>query len=861
MRETGARLFDLEGNCMENTNERISLVNIEDEMQRAYIDYSMSVIIGRALPDARDGLKPGNRRILYAMKERGWTHSKAYVKCAKVVGEVIGNYHPHGDTAVYDTMVRMAQEWAMRGMLIEGQGNFGSIDGDRAAAYRYTECRLQPLAEEMLADIDKNTVDMRPNFDESLLEPSVLPSRIPNLLVNGSTGIAVGMATNIPPHNLGEVVDGTIHLIDNPEASVEDLCEYVKGPDFPTGGMVYGLGAVRDFYTTGRGKIKMRGKAEIEEDDNGKARIIISEIPYALNKTLLIQKMVHLVRDKVLDGISDIRDESGKEGIRLVVELKRNAVPRVMLNGLYKYTQMESTFGSIMLAIDKGKPRVMNLKQALQCFIDHRFEVVTRRTEFELEKAKARAHILEGFLIAMDNMDEVVRIIRESKNREEAQERLVAKFGLSEVQARAILDMRLYQLTGLEREKVEDEYAELKKLMEYLEDLLANPSKIYGVIKEDLKQVRAKYGDARRTELCINEGEINMEDLIADERCVITLSNTGYIKRVPTDMYREQRRGGRGVIGMGTKEEDFVEHIFSASTHDYLLCFTEAGRMYWLKAYYVPEGTRQSRGRSLANVLRMAPDEKLAAILCVRELDDDTHNLIMATKKGIIKKTVLSAYKNVRLAGINAINIDEDDKLLGVKLTDGANEIILSMKNGKAIRFSEQDARPIGRIARGVKGVSLEGDDEVVTIDIVDTDATMMTITENGYGKRTNFDEYRTQSRSGKGIISIQTTERNGRVVAGYAVKADESLMLITANGKLIRMSIGDLRVIGRATQGVRLIKLESGDTLVSAITLEAEDEAQDTEQDGTAGASAPDAAGSEESETATDSADPKDQA
>jgi DNA gyrase subunit A len=861
MRETGARLFDLEGNCMENTNERISLVNIEDEMQRAYIDYSMSVIIGRALPDARDGLKPGNRRILYAMKERGWTHSKAYVKCAKVVGEVIGNYHPHGDTAVYDTMVRMAQEWAMRGMLIEGQGNFGSIDGDRAAAYRYTECRLQPLAEEMLADIDKNTVDMRPNFDESLLEPSVLPSRIPNLLVNGSTGIAVGMATNIPPHNLGEVVDGTIHLIDNPEASVEDLCEYVKGPDFPTGGMVYGLGAVRDFYTTGRGKIKMRGKAEIEEDDNGKARIIISEIPYALNKTLLIQKMVHLVRDKVLDGISDIRDESGKEGIRLVVELKRNAVPRVMLNGLYKYTQMESTFGSIMLAIDKGKPRVMNLKQALQCFIDHRFEVVTRRTEFELEKAKARAHILEGFLIAMDNMDEVVRIIRESKNREEAQERLVAKFGLSEVQARAILDMRLYQLTGLEREKVEDEYAELKKLMEYLEDLLANPSKIYGVIKEDLKQVRAKYGDARRTELCINEGEINMEDLIADERCVITLSNTGYIKRVPTDMYREQRRGGRGVIGMGTKEEDFVEHIFSASTHDYLLCFTEAGRMYWLKAYYVPEGTRQSRGRSLANVLRMAPDEKLAAILCVRELDDDTHNLIMATKKGIIKKTVLSAYKNVRLAGINAINIDEDDKLLGVKLTDGANEIILSMKNGKAIRFSEQDARPIGRIARGVKGVSLEGDDEVVTIDIVDTDATMMTITENGYGKRTNFDEYRTQSRSGKGIISIQTTERNGRVVAGYAVKADESLMLITANGKMIRMSIGDLRVIGRATQGVRLIKLESGDTLVSAITLEAEDEAQDTEQDGTAGASAPDAAGSEESETATDSADPKDQA
>ncbi len=821
---------------MDNTNERISLVNIEDEMQRAYIDYSMSVIVGRALPDARDGLKPGNRRILYAMKERGWTHSKAYVKCAKVVGEVIGNYHPHGDTAVYDTMVRMAQEWAMRGMLIEGQGNFGSIDGDRAAAYRYTECRLQPLAEEMLADIDKNTVDMRPNFDESLMEPSVLPSRIPNLLVNGSTGIAVGMATNIPPHNLGEVVDGTIHLIDNPEATIEDLCEHVKGPDFPTGGMVYGLGAVRDFYTTGRGKIKMRGKAEIEEDDNGKARIIITEIPYALNKTLLIQKMVHLVRDKVLDGISDIRDESGKEGIRLVVELKRNAVPRVMLNGLYKYTQMESTFGSIMLAIDKGKPRVMNLKEALQCFIDHRFEVVTRRTEFELEKAKARAHILEGFLIAMDNMDEVVRIIRESKNREEAQDRLVEKFALSEIQAKAILDMRLYQLTGLEREKVEDEYAELKKLMEYLEDLLAHPAKIYGVIKEDLEQIRAKYGDTRRTELCINEGEINMEDLIADERCVITLSNTGYIKRVPSDTYREQRRGGRGVIGMSTKDEDFVEHIFSASTHDYLLCFTEAGRMYWLKAYYVPEGTRQSRGRSLANVLQMTTDEKLAAILCVRELDDDTHNLIMATKNGIIKKTVLSAYKNVRLAGINAINIDEDDKLLGVKLTNGMDEVILSMKNGKAIRFSEQDARAIGRVARGVKGVSLEGDDEVVTIDIVDTDATMMAITENGYGKRTDFGEYRTQGRGGKGIISIQTTERNGKVVAGYAVKADESLMLITANGKMIRMPVDDFRVIGRATQGVRLINLEDGDTLVSAVTLDAEEDAPEDAEEGVAG-------------------------
>jgi DNA gyrase subunit A len=824
---------------MDITNERIDLINIEDEMQRAYIDYSMSVIVGRALPDVRDGLKPGNRRILYAMKERGWTHSKAYVKCAKVVGEVIGNYHPHGDTAVYDTMVRMAQDFAMRAMLIDGQGNFGSIDGDRAAAYRYTECKLRPLAEEMLADIDKNTVDMRPNFDESLLEPSVLPARVPNLLVNGSTGIAVGMATNIPPHNLSEVVDGTIMLIDNPDATIDELHEVIKGPDFPTGGAVYGLNAVREFYTTGRGKIKIRGKADIVEEEGGKMRIIITEIPYALNKTLLIQKMVQLVKDKRLDGISDIRDESGKEGIRLVIELKRSAVPNVLLNNIYKYTQLESTFGSIMLAIDKGKPRVMNLKEVLRCFIDHRFEVVTRRTQFDLDKAAARAHILEGFLLAMDHMDDVVRIIRDSKNREEAQERLIATFGFSEIQAKAILEMRLYQLTGLEREKVEAEYAELKRLMDYLQDLLDHPEKLYGVIKEDLEQIRAKYGEPRRTDLCVDEGEINIEDLIADEPCVITLSNTGYIKRVPTDTYRQQRRGGKGVMGMNTKEEDFVEHIFTASTHDYLLCFTETGRMYWLKAYYVPEGTRTSRGRSLANVLQMSADEKLAAILCVRELDDDAHNLIMATKKGIIKKTVLSAYKNVRVAGVKAINIDEDDKLLGVKLTNGANEIILSMRNGKAIRFNETDARPLGRVSRGVKGVTLQGDDEVVSIDIVEPDCTMMAITVNGYGKRTSFDEYRLQSRGGKGIISIQTTERNGKVVSAHAVHNDHRVMLISEGGQMICIGMDDLRVIGRNTQGVRLVNLREGDRLVSAALLDPEEEVLEAIEDAEAVAAA----------------------
>jgi DNA gyrase subunit A len=806
------------------TPERIDLINIEDEMQRAYIDYSMSVIVGRALPDARDGLKPGNRRILYAMKERGWTHSKAYVKCAKVVGEVIGNYHPHGDTAVYDTIVRMAQDFAMRGMLIDGQGNFGSIDGDRAAAYRYTECRLRPLAEELLADIDKNTVDMRANFDESLMEPTVLPARVPNLLVNGSTGIAVGMATNIPPHNLSEIIDGTIALIDDPEVSVEALCEFVKGPDFPTGGTVYGLNAVRDLYMTGRGKIKMRGKAVIEEEDSGKARIIIHEIPYALNKTLLIQKMVHLVRDKKLEGISDIRDESGKEGIRLVLELKRSAVPNVLLNNLFKFTQLESTFGAIMLAIDKGKPRVMNLKEALQCFVDHRFEVITRRTQFDLDKARARAHILEGLLIAMDNMDEVVRIIRDSKDREEAQQRLIAEFALSETQAKAILDMRLYQLTGLERGKVEAEYAELQKLMAYLEDLLAHPEKIYAVMKEDLSEIRAKYGETRRTDLSIDEGEIDIEDLIADEPCVITLSSTGYIKRVPTDTYRQQRRGGKGVMGMNTKDEDFVEHVFTASTHDYLLCFTEAGRMYWLKAYRVPEGSRQSRGRSLANVLQMTQDEKLAAIICVRDLDDDQHQLLMATQKGVVKKTVLSAYKNVRVAGINAIKIDEDDQLIGVVLTDGDNDVMLSMRNGKAIRFHESGARSMGRVSRGVRGVRLEGDDRVVSIDIVDTQASMMAITENGYGKRTSFDEYRTQSRGGKGIISIQTSERNGIVVSAHAVTDDNRLMLITDGGQMICIGASDLRVIGRNTQGVRLFNLKEGDKLVSAAVLAPEE-------------------------------------
>ncbi|HPR83699.1 MAG TPA: DNA gyrase subunit A, partial [Pontiellaceae bacterium] len=738
-------------------------------------------------------------------------------------------YHPHGDTAVYDTIVRMAQDFSMRCMLINGQGNFGSIDGDRAAAYRYTECKLLPLAEEMLADIDKNTVDMRPNFDETLMEPTVLPARVPNLLINGSTGIAVGMATNIPPHNLSEVIDGTIHLIENPDASVEDLCKFIKGPDFPTAGIVHGLGGIKSMYLTGRGRIRMRGKADIEEFGNGRERIIITEIPYAVNKAAMITRMAELVREKNLEGISDIRDESGKLGIRVVIELKKGAIGKVVLNNIYKHTQLASTFGAIMLAIDNNRPRIMNLKELLQCFIKHRFEVITRRTQFDLDKSRARAHILEGLLIALDNLDEVVRIIRASKSREEAQARLTERFQFSELQVKAILDMRLYQLTGLEREKIQAEYDELQKLIAYLIDLLEHEDKLYGVIRDDLAEIKAKYGEPRRTQLEVDEGEIDIEDLIADEPCAITLSNTGYIKRVPVDTYRQQRRGGKGVMGMDTKDEDFVEHVFTASTHDYLLCFTQNGRMYWLKAYHVPEGSRQSRGRALANVIEMGPDEKLAAILCVRELDDEQHHLLMATKNGTIKKTVLAAYKNIRAGGINAIGVDEGDQLIGVQLTSGTDEIILSLRNGKAIRFNETDCRPMGRTAYGVKGVTLEGDDQVVSIEIVNTAATMMAITENGYGKRTSFDEYRLQSRGGKGIISIQTTERNGKVVSAHAVTDENRIMLISQNGQMICIGASDLRVIGRNTQGVRLVNLNEGDKIVSAAVLDPEAEAVET--------------------------------
>ena len=810
-------------------NERLDFINIEDEMKRAYIDYSMSVIVGRALPDARDGMKPGNRRILHAMNERGWVHNKAFVKCAKVVGEVIGNYHPHGDLAVYDTLVRMAQDFSMRYMLIDGQGNFGSLDGDPPAAYRYTECRLDHMAEHMLADIDKNTVDMQPNFDGTLQEPMVLPARMPNLLVNGSTGIAVGMATNMPPHNLGEVIDGIIHLIDNPDCTVADLMRFVKGPDFPTGGLVCGFGPIKSMYETGRGQMTVRGRAGIEEGAQGKESIIITEIPYAVNKASLIEKMADMVHEKKIEGISDIRDESDKDGVRIVIEIKRGAPSRVILNNLFKHTALEVTFGAIMLAIDHGRPKTMNLKELMTCFIQHRFEVLTRRTKFDLEKAEARAHILEGLKIALDHMDAVVKTIRESKDRDQARALLMKRFKLSEIQANAILDMRLYQLTGLERDKIEAEYLEIIKLINYLRDLLTSDKKLYGVMKDDLLDIRKNYADERRTALVPDEKELNIEDLIADQGCVITISHTGYIKRVPVSTYRQQRRGGKGVVGMDTKDEDYVEHVFTASTHDYILFFTQHGRVYWKKVYEVPEGGRPARGKAMVNLLDVSNDEKVAAMIRVREFSDQQH-LVMATERGIVKKSNLSDYGNPRAGGIIGIEIEEGDKLIGVKLTGGQDDVMLITYEGMSIRFNENQLRDQGRATIGVKGIELDKNDRVESIEVVEPNATLLAITENGYGKRTGFEEYRVQNRGGKGIITIKTTERNGQVVGAHSVHDHDAIMLITSGGQMIRMLVSDIRTISRNTQGVRLIDLDAGDKLVSATPVEPEVEEEAAE-------------------------------
>jgi DNA gyrase subunit A len=801
----------------------IAPINIEEEMRSSYIDYSMSVIVGRALPDARDGLKPVHRRCLFAMRELGNTHNRPYKKSARVVGDVIGKYHPHGDQAVYDTIVRMAQEFSMRYLLVDGQGNFGSIDGDPPAAMRYTEVRMDRMAEEMLADIDKETVDFGPNYDESLTQPLVMPSKLPNLLLNGSTGIAVGMATNIPPHNICELIDAVVHTIDNPACSVDDLLKFVKGPDFPTGGIICGTEAIVNMYRTGRGQMRVRGRAAIEELKGGRECIVITEIPYAVNKTTLVENIAHMVQEKTLEGISDLRDESSSEGIRIVIEIKRGAIPKVLLNNLYAHTQLQTTFGAIMLAIDHGRPRVMNLKELIRCFTDHRFEVITRRAQFELKKAEARAHILEGLKIALDNLDAVVKVIRESRNRDEARPRLMSRFGLSEVQANAILDMRLYQLTGLERDKIEAEYLELIKYISYLKDLLASEQKIYAVMKQELLEGRNAYGDKRRTDIAAAEGEMAVEDLVADRGCVITISHTGYIKRVPTETYKAQKRGGKGVSGMTPKEEDYVEHLFVASTHDHLLFFTGGGRVYVEKVYEIPEASRTSRGKAIVNLLNIRSEEKIAAMIPVRTFAEDVF-IVLATAQGVVKKTALSEYARIRSDGIIAINIDAGDSLIGAKLTTGQHELILITKQGTSIRFHEEQLRDQGRATRGVRGIALEQGDTVEAIDIVDAKATFLVCTENGYGKRTDFEEYRQQHRAGKGIIAIRTSDRNGLVVGAHAVKETDALMLITAQGKMIRMAVSDVRAIGRATQGVRLINLDEGDKLVAATKVEPEE-------------------------------------
>jgi len=796
-------------------NEKVSPVNISEQMQQAYIDYSMSVIVGRALPDARDGLKPSNRRVLYAMRELGLFHNRSYTKCAKVVGEVLGKYHPHGDASVYDTLVRMAQDFAMRYPLIDGQGNFGSIDGDPAAAYRYTECRLEEIAEELLADIDKDTVDFQPNFDEKEHEPVVLPARIPNLLINGSTGIAVGMATNIPPHNLNEIVDACCAVIDDPEVDVKEIMKLVKGADFPTGGLICGKQGIKDYLLTGRGSIKMRGRVGVEEVKGGKERIIVSEIPYNVNKASLIENIARLVNDKKLDDIADIRDESNKDGIRVVIELKRDAIPKVVINNLYKHTQLEDTFGVIMLALDHGRPRIMDIKQMLDCYIAHRKEVITRRTQFELKKAEERAHILEGFRIALDNIDAVVKIIKNADDRADAQRKLMDKFHLSEVQTNAILELRLYQLTGLERDKIEQEYLELIKRIEYLKSLLASEKKLMGVVKTELLEVKEKYGDPRRTDIIAEVGEIDIEDLIPNEACIVTISHQGYIKRTAVSAYRSQRRGGKGVMGMEQREEDFIEHLFTCSTHDFIMFFTEEGRVYVEKVYELPEMGRAAKGKSIANFLQLRPEEKVAALLRIKEFSDKNY-LLMATRVGIVKKTVLSAYQNVRTGGIIGITIEKGDRLIGVKLTNGNNEIVLVTKDGMSIRFHEEDARDMGRSAVGVWGIRPAKGDHAVGVEIVDPKATLLVAGQHGIGKRTPFDEYRVQSRGGKGIITIKTTDKVGDVVGALSVTDADEVMLTTSQGQTVRTPCKDIRVAGRNTQGVKLINLDKGDKLVA---------------------------------------------
>ena len=800
---------------MEINHGKIQPVRIEDEMQKSYIDYAMSVIVSRALPDVRDGLKPVHRRILYAMHEAGMTANKPYKKSARIVGEVLGKYHPHGDSSVYDATVRMAQDFSSRYMMVDGHGNFGSVDGDSAAAMRYTEVRMAKIAEEMLADIEKNTVDFVPNYDESLEEPSVLPARVPNLLINGATGIAVGMATNIPPHNLGEVVDGLVKMIDNPEVSLEELIEVIPGPDFPTGALIMGRDGIRSAYATGRGAIRMRACARIERMSNGKQRILVTELPYQVNKARLIETIADLVRNKTIEGLTDLRDESDRTGMRVVMEVRRDTNPEVLLNQLYKHTQLQETFGVNMLALVNGRPRTLGLKEILYQYLEHQKVIIVRRTQFDLKKARDRAHILEGLRIALDHLDSVINTIREAQTVDIARTNLMEIFTLSERQAQAILDLRLHRLTGLEREKIDKDYFDTMQLIEYLESVLADEHKVFGIIREDLLEMKKRFGDKRRTQIIGEVQDLSREDLIAEEDIVITITHSGYVKRQPIDTYRAQKRGGRGIQGAGTKEEDFVEHLFTATTHHQVFFFTTRGRVFVIKGYELPEAGRTARGTAIINLLSLQPEEKITAVIPIREITEGFY-LFMGTKNGIVKKTDLMEFETVRKNGLIAIVLDDNDELIGVKLTDGNQQIILGTRDGMAINFSEQDVRSMGRSTRGVKGINLQEMDFIVGMDTMDPKGQVLVVSELGFGKRTAVDQYRMQSRGGKGLINLKVTEKTGAVVGLRVVRPEQDLLLINNDGIIIRMDVGQIRVIGRNTQGVALMRTEENQRIVA---------------------------------------------
>jgi len=819
-----------------NDGEKLIPINIEDQMKSAYIDYSMSVIVSRALPDVRDGLKPVHRRVLYGMHDMGVKSTTAYKKSARIVGDVMGKYHPHGDSSVYDTMVRMAQEWSLRYLLVDGQGNFGSIDGDSPAAMRYTEARMQKISEEMLADIEKDTVDHKLNFDDSLKEPTVLPTKIPALLINGASGIAVGMATNIAPHNLTEVIDGTIEYINNNDIEIDELMSFVKAPDFPTGGIIYGYEGVKDAFHTGRGRIVVRAKAEIEEV-GGKECIIVSEIPYQVNKSELIKKIANLVNDKKIEGISTIRDESDRNGMRIVFVLKRDAIPNIVLNKLYKYSQLQSSFSVNNVCLVKGRPRTLNLKQMIKYFVEHRHEVVVRRTKYELRKAEERCHILEGLIIASDNIDDVIKLIRASKNADEARENLISKYKLSEIQSKAIVEMRLRQLTGLEQDKLRNEYNEIKKLITDLKDILDTEDRRMKIITDELIEVRKKYGDERRSRIEYSGGDLSIEDMIPDEKVVITISHAGYIKRTPLDAYRVQNRGGVGQKASTTRNEDFLEKLFIGTNHQYMLFFTQKGKCFWMRVYEIPEGSRTSKGRAIQNLINIEQDDKVKAFICTKDLKDEDyinqHYVIMATKKGQVKKTSLEKYSRPRINGINAITIKEGDELLVAKLTNGESQVMMALKSGKAIRFEEVKTRPMGRSASGVRGIRLQHDkDEVIgMVSVNDMESNILVVSSNGYGKRSKLEDYRITNRGGKGVKTISITDKTGSLVSIKNVNDTNGLMIINKSGIAIRMAVKDLRVMGRATQGVKLINIKKGDSIaaVAKVIHEEQDEQEET--------------------------------